>query len=320
MHHHHYANDVMGWAGLTHQLADNCYAILKNTPFPEWDSANLDLSRLTKPDPPETELIDGPPQPQRHPEQLDGISLLFHLPKSKAAELKRLATPKDGTWISTYDAFSAFLWRTLTRLRAPVFKPDPESHLLWGEAVDMRRRLHSPPVPPRIQGNVASAALSSNSPPSITHPTVSEIVSTWPLWKLAAYIRQMTDSVTQEGLDAMLDMVSKIRDKTALNTRIDSFSPMSILQTDHRDANITAADFGFGTPITYRHLLDCVTNGVVVIYPPRVGEYEGCEFSIFYERDLGGELVRDEEFARFFEFRGVDGVDIASTKEVPIYV
>ena len=34
MHHLHYANDVMGWAGLTHQLAENCYAIVHQTEFP----------------------------------------------------------------------------------------------------------------------------------------------------------------------------------------------------------------------------------------------------------------------------------------------
>ncbi|KAJ5779432.1 Transferase [Penicillium paradoxum] len=34
MHHHHYSNDVMGWAGLVHQLAENCYASVNETPFP----------------------------------------------------------------------------------------------------------------------------------------------------------------------------------------------------------------------------------------------------------------------------------------------
>ncbi|RDW84064.1 uncharacterized protein DSM5745_04390 [Aspergillus mulundensis] len=344
MHHHHYANDVMGWAGLTHQLAENCYAIQNKTPFPHWDTANLDLTRLTKPDPPEEEQIDGPPQPQRHPAQLDGISLLFHLRQSKAAELKRLATPKDGSWISTYDAFSAFIWRTLTRLRAPVFNPDPEKPgaLLWGEAVDMRRRMRDPPVPPRMQGNVVSAALSRSAPDGTTHPTVSDIIRDWPLSRLASYIRALTNSVTQEGVDSALTLVSRVRDKTALNTRIDSFPPMSILMTDHRDARVAGRDFGFGRPVAYRHLVDCVTNGVVVVYPPRararprlesaggngaVGEREGegaredegCEFSIFYERDLAAALVGDAEWRAFFEYRGVDGVDVATTKEVPVY-
>ncbi|KAL4801807.1 transferase [Aspergillus unguis] len=308
MHHHHFANDVMGWAGFTHQLAENCYAIVNNTPFPAWDEKNLDRSRITKREPPDEEKIDGPPAPLRHPDQLPGVSLLFHLPKSKAAELKRLATPADGSWISTYDAFSAFIFQTLTRLRVPVFKPDLSGPLLWSEAVDMRRRFHSPTVPPRMQGNVLTVALSTTAP--VPEPTVSEIL-TWPLWKVASYIRALTNSVTQEALDQMLEQIAMFRDKSALNIRIDSFPPMSILQTDHRDVNISAADFGFGTPIAYRQLLDRVTNGVIVVYPPRQNGNpdEGYEFAIFYERDLARTLVEDETWNQYFGYRGIDAVD-----------
>jgi hypothetical protein len=244
MHHQHYSNDVMGWAGLTHQLAENCYATVNKTPFPDWDPKSLDRSRVTKPEPPEEAKVDGPPAPERHPEQRTGISLLFHLPKSKAAELKRLATPEDRAWVSTYDAFSAFIFRHLTRLRAPVFKPDMDSSLFWVEAADMRRRFHSPKVPPRLQGNIMSAAISATAP--VPAPTVSEVISGWPFWRLAACIRALTNSVTQENLDVMLDMVAMVRDKSTLNVRIDAQPPMSILQTDHRDANITAATLGLG--------------------------------------------------------------------------
>ncbi|KAL3483930.1 hypothetical protein BJX62DRAFT_248896 [Aspergillus germanicus] len=245
MHHHHYSNDVMGWAGLTYQLAENCYA--------------------TKSEPPEAAKADGPPAPERPPEQRTGISLLFHLPKSKAPELKALATPEDGTWVSTYDAFSAFIFPHLTQLRAHIFKP----------------------------------------------------AFPWPLWKLAAYIRALTNSVTQENLDVMVDMVAIVRDKSTLNIRIDAQPPMSILQTDHRDANITVADFGFGAPVTYRHLLDRVTNGVVIIYPPRVtakDSDEGREFAIFYKKDLAQTLVDDPEWNDYFEYRGEDAIDATATR------
>ncbi|KAL4751039.1 hypothetical protein BDW72DRAFT_203408 [Aspergillus terricola var. indicus] len=308
-------NDIMGWAGLTHQLAENCYATLHRTEYPPWDPANLDLSRLTKPDPPEDQKVDGPSAPQRHPDQRTGVSLLFHLPKSRAAQLKTLATPDDRSWVSTYDAFSAFIMRALTRLHAPVFNPDPSSQLFWSEAVHMRRRFHDPPVPPRMQGNVMSAAINTTTQISMLNPTISEIISDWPFPKLASYIRALTNSVTQEGLDQILTMVSTVRDKKTLNIRIDSQPPMSILQTDHRDANITTADFGFARPITYRHLLDCVTNGVIIVYPPRAGtgnEDEGCEFAIFYEKDRAQSLIEDPEWNEYFEYRGVDAVDAAS--------
>ena len=352
MHHHHYANDVMGWSGLTHQLAENCYAHVNQTPFPAWDPACLDLSRLTKPQIPEASLVDGPPAPQRHPDHTVSESLFFHLPKSKAAELKKLATPTpappngpispidtvtgflrrmlsrpappapttttttttpaDVPWISTYDAFCAFIWRTVTRVRAPIFKPDLTQPLFWAEAVDMRRRFHSPKVAPRIQHNVMSAALSINAP--VPAPTAGEIISEWPLSRLAGYIRQLTNSTTQEALDEALSGVATVRDKTALNIRSDSFPPLSILFTDHRDARITAADFGFASPVTYRHLLDSVSAGVFIIYPPRdekPGSDEGPEFTIAFERELKHLLLEDEEWNKYFEFRGVDAIDAA---------
>ncbi|KAK4109019.1 hypothetical protein N656DRAFT_783689 [Canariomyces notabilis] len=315
MHHHHYANDVMGWSGFTHQLAENCYAAVHKTPFPVWDPACLDLSWFTRKQVPHENQVDGPPPPERHPDHQVGQSLLFHLPKSKAAELKRLATPSDGSWISSYDAFSAYIWRTLTRLRAPIFNPDPSSHLFWAEAVDMRRRMHSPSVPRRIQHNVMFAATSSSVATGLAgvpQLTVDEVAHSAPLSKLAAYIRRLTNSVTQEDLDKTLDMVAAVRDKTSLNIRVDSYPPMSVLQTDHRDANIVAADFGFARPETYRHLLDRVTEGVIIIYPPRSNDPvsdEGPEFAISYEKRLAQELIDDVEFKWYFEFRGVDAED-----------
>ncbi|KAJ5987964.1 hypothetical protein N7481_003174 [Penicillium waksmanii] len=310
MAHHHYANDVMGWAGLTHQLAENSHAIVNQTSFPPWDSSCLDVSRLTKPMVPEEFRIDGPPMPERHLDHITAEMLLFHLPKSKAAELKRLASPPDGSRISTYDAFSAYLWRTVSRLRAPVFKPDLSAPLFWSEAVDMRRRMHSPKVHSRVQQNVMSAALSDRV--SVTAPVAAEVISEWPLWKLAFHIRQMTNSTTQEALDRSLDAIANIRDKTALNIRITSYPPMSILQTDHRNANITGADFGFARPVIYRVLVDSITQGVNIIYPPRASPPdtdEGPEFSISYEKSLKQALIDDPEWNKYFEYRGVDAID-----------
>lgn len=198
MHHHHYCNDIMGWAGELHQLADNCAAIWKaqnaatTTPvlsLPPWDPSCLDLSRVTKPDPPEDQRVDGPVTPSRHPDHKPCQWLLFHLPKSKAAELKRMASPKNGgsSWISSYDAYTAYIWRVLSKHRAKIFHPDSkQNHLLWGEAVDMRRRFRNPRVPERMQGNVVFVALSTSSP--IPQLTAEEVISKAPLSKLAWYV------------------------------------------------------------------------------------------------------------------------------------
>ncbi|KAK7752871.1 hypothetical protein SLS62_005213 [Diatrype stigma] len=321
MHFHHYAADVMGWAGFTHQLAEQCKAAFHSTSFPGWDPRCNDLSRLTKPEPAEEAKIDLPPRPQRHPAHAWPSSMyLFHLPKSKAAELKKRAEPpsEDGSWISTYDAFSALIWRTMTRLRAPVYKPDMASSPYWAEAIDMRRRMHSPKVHPRTQRNVISKAASDAGP--VPAPTMAEVVSDseWPLWRLASYVRQLTDSATQEKLDSTLDFVATVHDKTTINVRVDSKPPMSIQQTDHREVKMGAADFGFARPYMYRHLSDFITEGLILVYPPRSGKPgsdEGYEFSITYEDHLVQALIEDPEWCRYFEYRGVEAVSAASLKK-----
>ncbi|POS72870.1 hypothetical protein DHEL01_v208734 [Diaporthe helianthi] len=312
MHHHHMANDVMGWAGELHQLAENCAAIWKKTGFPVWDPACLDLSLLTKPDYPADQQVDGPPSPKKHPDHRKSQWLLFHLPKSKAAELKKLALPTDNSyWISTYDAFQAFVWRVLSRHRAKIYNPDPSSTPLWGEAVDMRKRFHNPPVPARIQQNVVGVSLSPQAP--VPQLTVAEIISdTTPLSKLAWFIRQVTDGTTQENLDKILDAVAPVRDKSVLYLRCDSFAPMYNVTTDWRDTNITGADFGFANPYAFRMPMNYVTPGLQVVYPPRSndpGSDEGPELLIGFEKELTQGLLDDPEWSRYFEFRGVDAAE-----------
>lgn len=90
MHNHHTANDVMGWASMLHQLAENCAAIHKGpgpgTVFPRWDPACLDLSMFTKATLPDHLQVDGPVSPEKHPGHKKSQWLLFHLPKSKVSK------------------------------------------------------------------------------------------------------------------------------------------------------------------------------------------------------------------------------------------
>lgn len=311
MHHHHYGNDVMGWAGEMHQLAENCAAIFNSTPLPPWDKACLDLSRVTKPDLPEDQRVEGPVAPLRHPDHRPGQQwLLFHLPKSKTAELKKLASPEDGSyWISSYDAYMAYIWRILSKHRARLFKPDLDQKLLWGEAVDMRRRFHSPSIPPRIQGNVLYVALSIQSP--VPQLSAREVISEAPLSHLAWYIRQLTSGVTQESVDAALESIAPIADKTTLFLRTDGFPPLSNFTTEWRDTKVCDADFGFARPHAFRFPFDTVTAGLAVVLPVRTngapaGDDEGNEFSIGFEKELADDLINDPEWNRYFEFRGVD--------------
>ncbi|KAL4937994.1 hypothetical protein BDV06DRAFT_215445 [Aspergillus oleicola] len=229
MHQHHYANDVTGWAGPTHQLAENYYAIVNQTHSPPWDPACLDLSRFSNP-----------------------ASLVFAL-------------------------------RSSTNESTP---------LSWAEAVDMRRRMHSPEVHPRIQHNVAAFSITAIAP-------------TPPL-----KLTEITNSATQDSLDALLTPVSPIREKKKKNLHASMSShPLSILQTHHSSAGITSADFGFARPVAYYFLMDRFAQEIVVIYPPRgtnlgSNEDERPEFSISYEAALKEALIADE-YGRWMLLIGV---------------
>ncbi|KAK5653713.1 hypothetical protein OQA88_8744 [Cercophora sp. LCS_1] len=202
-------------------------------------------------------------------------------PKSKAAELKRLATPEDGPyWISTYDVCTAHAWRVLTKHRAKLSKPDPKQTLIWVEAVEC-----------------ADA--------SMTLPSLSGFKGTW-------YIRQLTNSSTQENMDVVLTTIASVRDKTSLFLRLDSFPPMSSFTTDWRDTRPCETNFGFTKPYAFRSPYDTVTAGLTVVYPARTngapaGEDEGSEFSISFE--LAEDLINNPEWNKYFEVRGVDAKD-----------
>lgn len=308
MHSHHYTNDVTGWGSFTKQLADNCYAIINKTDFPSWDPKCLDRSRFIAPSVPDESKVSAPPQADRHPQHKPSQSVIFHVPKSKAAELKRVASPDDGSWISTYDAVSALLWRTFCKVREPLYKPNPTSTPIWAEGVNLIKRLTNPPLPPRIQGNVFFATMSSMYP--IPQFTMAEIISDVPLPKLASYIRQMTNGVNGELLGAAMQMLAPIRNKHDLSVRVNSFPPMSLVMTDWRTADVCTADFGFGRPAAFRHLFDdTFAEGLVIVYPPRngpAGEDEGIELQFAFEKELMQQLIDEPEFKKYFEFRGVD--------------
>jgi hypothetical protein len=316
---HHYANDVVGWSGLVNQLAENCKSIVNHTAPPPWDPANLDATRFTASDFPSESKVDGPTAPDRHPLLREHSSLLFHLPKSKAEALKRLATPAEqgqtGSWISTYDAFSALLWRVLTRHRAVLYRASPEETPLWLEGVNMRTRT-DPPVAKRLQRNLFWAAASASYPELLTIKEIASPEEEAPLSRLATKIRIMTNSMDQAALDQALATLAPVRDKTCLFTRVNSFPPLTVAVTDWRPAAVCeTADFGFARPCAYRHFFDAVTEGLILVYPPRSSENtdEGCEFVITMENEIVDVVLDDPDLKKFFEFRGYEVKTIKET-------
>lgn len=137
---HHFAMDVTGACGLIRQLAAHCYSLQHKTPPPTWDERLMDRSRFMPPPVPKEARVDPQPSAPRHHRWLPCSWLLFHISQSKLYELKQLATPDDGSWVSTYDALSAYLWRVLSKTRASIYKPDLHSPAIFLESVNMRKR------------------------------------------------------------------------------------------------------------------------------------------------------------------------------------
>jgi hypothetical protein len=137
---HHWFMDAIGVTSFINQLAANSYALEHGTALPYFDESLMDRSRFIGPPLPEKDMVNVSPPPPTNQKRLPCAWLLFHLPLSKAAELKRLATPRDGTRISTYDAVVAFLWRTVLKNRAQIYKPRLRSKAIFGEPVNMRDR------------------------------------------------------------------------------------------------------------------------------------------------------------------------------------
>lgn len=83
--------------------------------------------------------------------------------------------------------------------------------------------------------------------------------------------------------------------------------------TDWRETNISAADFGFAKPAAFRHIMNFVTPGLMIVYPPRTDDpnsEEGPEFCFGFENELRDDLLNDPEWCKYFEFRGIDSEEI----------
>jgi hypothetical protein len=314
-HNHHYSNGLAGSTAFVKQLTENCYAVANKTAFPSYDLRWLDRRSYglpgfetpsSSPQPP----VSAPPRAEKNVQHRPSQFLLFHLPKSKARLLKAAASPNDGTWITTYNAMCALMWRTLTKLRVPLYSPDPAYKPLWGQGVTISKLFTNPPIPERMQGNLQFDITSRTS--RVPELSVAEIVSDAPLSQLATYTREMTESVTPDMLATALAAVANVRNKTDLSIRVDSFPPLALLWTDWRSGDYCTYDFGFGKPEAYRHLFGGVPLCQAVVFPPRTGpkgEDEGIEIMFACETELVDRLLRDEEWVRYFEFRGVDTDD-----------
>lgn len=308
VHLHHCVIDNAGFGGFVYQLAENCYSTVHKTQAPTFDIRCLDRSRFRCKEVPilkqiHTESQVG--QPTSQPIHQPSTALLLHLPKSKAATLKQLATPPEGgIRVSTYDAFSALIWRILLKHRAKIYSVDFRTSAFFYEIVNMRSRLG---LPARFQGNALLAPTTADIEDGLS---IADVIFDAPLWKLASCIRQVTDNATPKALEALLDKASLVRDKTELRHFTTPLTTMSLGITDIREPPIFDADFGFGQFRAFRHFFyPFCPETLICVYPPRPlyeGDDAGCEFHVPIEKELVGDFLNDPDVQCYFDFRGFE--------------
>ncbi|KAJ4363404.1 hypothetical protein N0V83_009697 [Neocucurbitaria cava] len=315
VHTHHYCNGLSGSTAFFKQLAGNCYALANSTKFPTWDLKWLDRSLygvpgFDRPSNSDKPLLDAPRRPERNVQHKPSQSVMFHLPKSKATKLKKAAMPSDGSRISTYNAVCALMWRVLSRVSEPLYKPGLDYKPLWAEGVSISKLFTNPPIPVQMQGNLQIDIKSTTS--SLPQLTLAEIISEAPLSRLATFTRQMTDSVTADMLAETLEKFTQVRNKQDLSIYLDSFPPMSLLVSDWRYIDMCTFDYGFAFPTAFRHLFGGVPLSQAIVYPPHkgpAGDDEGMEVQFTLEIELMPELLKDPEWNKYFDFRGVDATE-----------
>jgi hypothetical protein len=87
---------------------------------------------------------------------------------------------------------------------------------------------------------------------------------------------------------------------------------MAMLISDWRYSNVCTFDWGFAKPTCYRHLFGGVPLCQVIVFPPHngpAGDDEGIEVQLTFETELVPQLLRDPDWSKYFEFRGVDAYD-----------
>ena len=158
----------------------------------------------------------------------------------------------------------------------------------------------------RYQGNVQCAGLSFLQEKQLT---LAEVISEAPLSRVAAFVREITNSMTRDTVKATIAKVAPVRDKSNLHFRLDSMPPMSLVVTDWRGADMCAADFGFGRPVAVRQLAGKAVENLMIIYPPRTVEGDpnhGLEVVLPFEKHAVTMLIKDPDMNQFFTFRGFE--------------
>ncbi|KAK2611007.1 hypothetical protein N8I77_004390 [Diaporthe amygdali] len=323
----HQVSDGMGCENIMTSWSRNSYAISNGTADGTINTATMPdrtiLSANGKPvaSPDELNKLgdkfptykarEGPPAPPPAGFKMPVVKTrIWHVPKSKLRELKALAsapTPnkKDGaSWVSTYDALLAILWRAIVRAKGPLVKPDPSAPSKAIHAVNARGRTE-----PAIPDNYIGVAVTLPQSPELTVADVlsSDLGSALPI--LARTVRAATNQVTPSYVSDLIRWAGSNPDLRWVELDMHWVLGLDCMAFDwHTMKSYDVHDFGFGTPAALRWPHPQF-EGFFFVLPTRTAKGnpdEGLEIILGLEESCYPRLQTDQEFLRFAEERGKD--------------
>ncbi|KAH3940655.1 hypothetical protein HBH98_219080 [Parastagonospora nodorum] len=312
---HHNCSDGPGCDGFLTSWAQNSAAVFNGTSFETVSEDALDRSRLSanRPEASRWKELDqrfpvlrdggGPAPPPPADFKMPELAIrMWHFPKSKIEELKAGAMAKAGdSWISTYDAIMATLWKSITRSKLELLHPDLGQEVVLVHAVNTRKVL-DPPLSEAFMGN--AVALPRTEPIRL-----SDLLADGNLPNLAQRVRNSIKAITQQYVAELPEWIAGLDDRRWININMNSFLGMDLAGTSWQGMNVYGKhDFGFGIARAIR-FPDPQFEGYVFVYPSRAevkenAVDEGIEVCICLEKDCHDRLIRDEELLKFAQPRG----------------
>ncbi|ETS78933.1 hypothetical protein PFICI_08786 [Pestalotiopsis fici W106-1] len=314
---HHNCSDGTGCNGFLSTWAQSSAAARNGAPFKPIDKESLNRERLSaaKPDSARWETLDGkypilkdlggPPPPPPADFKMPPLKIrLWHIPKSSASRLKQdIGSELGDAWISTYDAIIALLWKSVTRSKIPLLKPDLEDEVILAYGMNVRSRME-PPLADCYLGNVVAL-------PSTEPRPIKAILADGSLSEMALAVRQATQSIDHNYVAGVTEWVAGLEDRRWITINMRSFLGMDLAATSWQAMTpYQDHDFGFGLPRALRWPHPQF-EGYVFILPSRANvkvdgdaSDEGLEAIVCLEESCHDRLLQDEELLRYAQPRG----------------
>lgn len=203
---------------------------------------------------------------------------VFYFSRESLAALKAKASPSnatkpsDQTWISTNDALSALVWRTVMAAQSPLdtLEGDPES--IFNIAIDGRQRTE-----PKIHKDTQGCFLQYVA---VSAP-LRGMLSTLSLADLAIRIRKAILSANEHFTDDVVALVDKLEDVDRLvPTAFLDVPGFNCVQTSWTNFELYGLDWG-----------DLLGGRIEAVRVPHVGVLNGCQVVLPILPDGGMEIV-----------------------------